>query len=237
MESENRTPNALTPLPIDGFGDIADASASPLRGISFRFKDGDYLAYSEPFPVKGRTFAAIDKADGWQKLAEGVPPEYLMRQPGQLRPPQPHVDKKDWPLDLNGQSTHPWRLTRYLYLLDTATGEISTFWSNTIGGKVAFNELSDQVKFMRGEHPDAVPIIALESTMMPTQFGSKKARPYFRIVGYKLRSHIGSQNLLTDETKAETPVVEVEKPPFNDDLPDFAKAPSVETSKKTRSKK
>jgi len=52
---------------------------------------------------------------------------------------------------------------------------------------------------MRGVQPGAVPVIALESTLMPTQFGSKKPRPHFRITGYKLRSEIGSQNLLTDE--------------------------------------
>jgi hypothetical protein len=202
MDTNEKTPNALTI--VDGFDDTIDATASPLRGIAFRFKDGEYFAYSEPFPTKNRTFAVIDKADGWQKLAEGIPPEYFMRQPGQLRPPQPHVDEKDWPLDFNGKPSHPWKLTRYLYLVDAATGEISTFWSNTTGGKVAFGELSDQVKFARYAQPDAIPVIALESTMMPTQYKTKKPRPYFRIVGYKLRGQIGSQNLLTDDPAAES---------------------------------
>src|SRR6516225_2119305 len=160
MDTNVKTSNALTI--VDGFDDTVDATASPLRGIAIRFKDGEYFTYSEPFNTKGRTFAVIDVCDGWQKLAEGVPPEYLMRRPGQLRPPQPHVDEKDWPLDFNGKPTHPWRLTRYLYLLDVASGEISTFWSNTTGGKVAFGELLDQVKFARHAQPDAIPIIALE---------------------------------------------------------------------------
>ena len=150
-EDERKTLNALTP--VDGFSDTGDTAASPIRGIGFRFKEGkigeEYIAYSEPFPVANRIFAAIDKTDGWQKLAEGVPPEYLMRKPGELRPPRPHVDEKDWPVDLNDKPVHPWKLTQYLYLLDTATGEISTFWSNTTGGKMAFAELSDQVKIMR----------------------------------------------------------------------------------------
>src|SRR5215468_7525354 len=112
--------NALTIA--DGFDDTGDTTASPLRGIAFRFKDGSYYAYSDPFPTYD------DTADGWQKLAEGCPPEYLMRQPGQMRPQRPHVDEKDWPLDFNGKPDHPWKLTRYLYLMDTKTGEISTFW-------------------------------------------------------------------------------------------------------------
>src|SRR5262249_24979109 len=150
----------------------------------------------------GRTFAVIDKSDGWQKLSKGVPPEYVVRKPGQVRLPLPHVDEQDWPIDLNGKPSHPWKLTRYLYLIDTNSGEVSTFWSDTIGGRVAFDELSEQVKVTRSVQPDAIAVIALESTLMPTQFGSKKPRPYFRIAGYKLRSNIGSQNLLTDQTKA-----------------------------------
>lgn len=228
------TENALTVR--DGFDDTGDATASPLKGVAFRFKDGEYFSYSEPFPTKDRTFAVIDKADGWQKLAEGIPPEYLMRQPGQVRPPRPHVDEADWPLDFNGEPSHPWVLTRYLYLLDTATGEVSTFWSNTIGGRIAFDELSQQVKVTRSAQPDAVPVITLESTLMPTQYGSKKPRPYFRIAGYKLRSHIGSQNLLTDET---TPLVEAPKPSLseelNDDLPgDLAPPKAPKASKASK---
>jgi hypothetical protein len=223
-EDERKTPNALTP--VDGFSDTGDTTASPIRGIGFRFKEGkigeEYIAYSEPFPVAGRVFAAIDKTDGWQKLAEGVPPEYLMRKPGELRPPRPHVDEKDWPIDLNNKPTHPWKLTQYLYLLDTATGEVSTFWSNTTGGNMAFGELSDQVKIMRGMHPGTIPVplITLERTMFQTGFGGKKARPVFKIVGYKMRSEIGgTQNLLTDETKPKPTLAEE----MNDEIPDFDK--------------
>ena len=225
MNEENKTPNALTP--VDGFSDTGDTTASPIRGIGFRFKEGkegeEYIAYSEPFPVKDRTFAAIDKADGWQKLAEGVPPEYLMREPGQPRPTRPHVDEKDWPIDLNGKPEHPWKLTQYLYLLDTATGEVSTFWSNTTGGKIAFGELSDQVNLMRGMNPGKIPValIALDRTMFQTGFGGKKARPLFRILGYKLRDQLNPQNLLTDETKAPPTLAEEmgDKIPFNDPAP------------------
>ena len=181
MSEESKTPNALTP--VDGFSDTGDTAASPLRGIGVRFKEGkegeEYIAYSEPFPVKGRTFAAVDKADGWQKLAEGVPPEYLMRKPGQPRPPRPHVDEKDWPIDLNGKPEHPWKLTQYLRLVDTATGEISTFWSNTTGGKIAFRDLSDQVNLMRDMNPGKIPValIALDRTCFrPDSAGRKRGR-------------------------------------------------------------
>ena len=230
-EDERKTLNALTP--VDGFSDTGDTTASPIRGIGFRFKEGkigeEYIAYSEPFPVANRIFAAIDKTDGWQKLAEGAPPEYLMRKPGEPRPPRPPVDEKDWPIDLNGKPEHPWKLTQYLYLLDTATGEVSTFWSNTTGGKIAFRDLSDQVNLMRDMNPGKTPValIALDRTLFQTGFGGKKAKPYFKIIGYKLRSEIsGTQNLLTDETKAPPSLAEE----MNDSLPDFDKNNEVAAS-------
>jgi hypothetical protein len=215
----------------DGFDDV-DASNSPHRGIAFRFKDGKYFAFSDEFPTEGRTFAVIDKADGWLKLAEGIPPEYLMRQPGQVRPPRPHVDEKDWPLGFDGKPTHPWVLCRYMYLLDTNTGEVSTFCSSTIGGKVALDELSDQVKVTRSIQPGAIPVISLESKMMPTKFGGDKPRPFFKIAGYKLRDNLGSQSLLTDETKPAAKSVD-----FDDELPEENFTPPKTTKTGKRSSK
>lgn len=232
MNTQTQNPNAV--VVIDGF-DVQDPNASPIRGTNIKFKDGNFFAFSDQIDVHGRTFAVLDRLEGWQKLAKDCPPEYLMRTPGEPRPPQPQVDKKDWPLNLNGQPEHPWKLTTYLYLLDAATGEISTFWTNTIGGRVANGELSDQVKFMRQVRPDAIPVVALESKDMPTQFGGTKPRPHFRILGWKTRGDAGPQNLLTSEVKAS--LVDVKTPslaeemrdevPWNDAIPDLgAKAPT-----------
>jgi len=220
-----QTQNALTL--VDGFNDQADTSNSPIRGIGFRLKDDTYVSFSDEFPTAARTFLAIDKIDGWQKLTKGQPPEYVMRQSGKARPPQPHVDQKDWPNGFDGKPAHPWVLTRYLYLLDTTTGEISTFYSSTIGGRIALDELAEQVKTTRSIHPDAIPVISLGIKSMPTKFGGEKPRPYFKIAGYKLRSNLGSQQLLTDETKA--PAAESS---FDDPLDDFEPQKPAAKSKK-----
>jgi hypothetical protein len=141
-----------------------------------------------------------------------------MRTPGEPTPPQPEVPKEDWPPDLNGQPQHPWKLTHYLYLLNVSTGEISTSWSNTTGGRIAVGHLSDQVAFMRKHRPDAIPVIALESRDMPTQYGGTKPRPHFEILGWK--NNTGPQ-LLTSEA----PLVEVETPSLaeqmDDEIPDL----------------
>jgi hypothetical protein len=234
----NTPSNALTIT--DGFSDT-DPTESPLRGTSIKFKDGAYYAYGDKIDVKDKTYAVLDRVAGWQKLQKDFSPEYLMREVGQPKPPQPNVPKEEWPLDLNGQPTHPWRWTNYLYLLDTATGEVSTFQTNTIGGNVAIGALSDQVGFMRRLRPGAIPIIGLESRDMPTQYGGTKARPHFELRGWKERDP-EQQNLLA---APEQKLVDVEAPsleeqmggdavPFNDPVPHFSAA--GETPKKKQKK-
>jgi hypothetical protein len=207
---------------IDGFDEGHDPTASPIRGTSYRFKDGDYLAFAEPIDVLDRSFVVLDRFEGWQKLAKDCPPKYLMRARGEPRPLRPHVDESDWLLNLNGVPEHPWKYTLYLYLLDVSTGEVGTFWSSTIGGRVAIEQLSDQVKFMRQARPDALPVVALESKDMPTQFGGTKPRPHFRILGYKQRGNVGAQSLLAGPEQ-KIALSDVEAPSIteqlNDDLP------------------
>jgi hypothetical protein len=138
MTHELVTTNAATI--IDGFDqDRRDPTASPIRGTSYRFKDGGYFSFAEPAEVKGRQHLVLDKQAGWQKLAKDQPPEFLIQKPGEPRPRQPHVDQKDWPTNFNGEPEHPWRWTQYLTLLDAKTGEIATFSTNTVGGRIAID--------------------------------------------------------------------------------------------------
>jgi hypothetical protein len=85
---------------------------------------------------------------------------------------------------------------------------------------------------MRQHRPDAIPIIALESVPMPTQYGGKTTpRPHFKICGW--RSNTANQQLLADKTalvELETPSVAEQ---LDDEIPDFG----VEAPKKKRSKK
>jgi hypothetical protein len=198
----NATSNSVAV--VDGF-DVDDPSTSPIRGPEVRLKDGSYYAFQDKLDVAGRAYAALDKVRGWQKLEEGCPPEYLMQRPGDPRPPQPSVPEADWPLNLNGVPEHPWKWTHYLYLLDTETGEISTFSSNTKGGNIAIGNLNDQVSFMRRAQPDAIPVIALESREMPTKYGTK-LRPHFKLLGWRTRGGTESGGLLLTGPEQKAPV-------------------------------
>jgi hypothetical protein len=208
---------------VDGFDAvIQDPAASPIRGLNVKFKDGSYFSYADEIDVSGRAFGVLDRLDGWQKLAKEAPPEYLMQKPGEARPQQPHVDKKHWPKNLNGVPEHPWKWTHYLCLLDAATGEIMTFWTNTVGGEIAVNQLTDQIAIMRRVRSDAVPVVALETKNMPGTY--KKPRPHFQLLGWKTRNDLGPQNLLAGpEQKHADPMCAVEPPTsaelFSDEIP------------------
>jgi len=61
--------------------------------------------------------------------------------------------------------------------------------------------------------------------MFTTGFGSAKAKPTFGILGYKMRSHAGPQNMLPDDTKA--PLVKIEKPTLAQEMRDEIPAHSA----------
>jgi hypothetical protein len=227
---------ALTRAVVDGFdADAKDPTASPIRGANIKFKDGSYYAFSERIDVRGKSYAVMDKQQGWQKLEGGCPPEYLMRKAGEPKPPQPYVDEGDWPLDLNGVPEHPWKFTTYLPLLDIESGEISTFWTNTVGGDIAVGEITDQIAFMRTMRPAAIPVIALEARDFPTRHGGTKPRPYFHLLGWRERSDMGAPAALTGPDQNPGPRQQLEN--FAAEKPANASEPTpvkkaVKTSKR-----
>jgi len=239
MTTNNNIPTSKTIVTIDGF-DVAaaDMTASPIRGINTKFNDGSYYSFKDKIDVRDRTFVVLDKREGWQFLKKDCPPQYLMRAPGEPKPPQPHVDKEAWPLNLNGAPEHPWKYTHYLYLLDAATGEISTFWTNTVGGGIAIGALNDQVAFIRRMRPGAHPVVQLRSVPMPTQYGSTKPRPHFHLAGWKMAGGAVEAPQITG------PMADVSEPtlgekmggdevPFDDpiDIPPVTQKPAAKNNK------
>jgi hypothetical protein len=200
----NPTPTPNTQLPaIVGDGFDFDPTESPLKGVAFRFNEGTYENYGDPVDVEGKSYAVIRRTKGWQKAPDGPMPR------------QPEVAKEHWPMDLNGKPAHPWKLTHYVYLRDTDTGEFSTLWTNTTGGNLAIGELKDQIELMRHLNPHAMPVIALQAKDMPTQYGSTKPRPYFKILGWMGRG--AGQNLLD---APEQKLIDVEKPSLKEEMKD-----------------
>jgi hypothetical protein len=182
--------NALTPYahnaPPDSW-DSAGDEISPVRGPNIKFDAGAYFTGKEKTPIEDdKKFIVVDRAEGWQFLKKDCPAEWAMRKTGEPKPEQPIADPSTWPIGLDGKPQHPWRYTLFIYLIDATTGESLTFSSNTTGGRIAIDELTSQIKYMRNMQPGSVPIVTLESRQMTTKFG-RKPRPFFKIAGWKMR--------------------------------------------------
>jgi hypothetical protein len=112
------------------------------------------------------------------------------------------------------------------------SGEISTFWTNTIGGGIGIGNLSDQVGEVRRVSPGAIPVIALQSVDMPTQYKSTKPRPHFKILSWRMRDNVRPQQLLTGPEVSHTePAGHPINTPtmgelMNDELPEWNDTPS-----------
>jgi hypothetical protein len=215
MTSNIETSNALTvqnhSQAIDSF-DQDDPTETPIRGGNAKFDGGGYFVGKEKTPVENnRRFVAYDKGAGWQFLKKDCPAEWVMWNPGAPKPEQPECPEETWPMGLDGKPSCPWKWTQFLYLLDADTGETLTFSSSTSGGKIAISDLTQQIKSMRFMKPGAIPVIELQSVMMPTKFG-KKPRPSFKITGWRVRGNDEQQQISN-----EGDIVDVNE--FDDTIP------------------
>jgi hypothetical protein len=205
MTSNIETSNALTVTNhhqvavVDDF-DRDDPTTSPIRGPNVKFDGNGYAAGREKTSIRNdRRFIVLDKASGWQFLKKDCPAEWVMWSPGAPKPEQPECPEETWPMGLDGKPSCPWKWTRFLYLIDADTGESMTFSSSTSGGKIAIGDLTQQIKSMRLMKPGAMPVIELHSVQMPTKFG-KKPRPFFKIMGWRLRGNDDEQRQISNES-------------------------------------
>jgi hypothetical protein len=166
--------------------DDADRTANPARGVEFVFNNSAYVTVGDKSPISGQVII-IDRAEGWRFLKAGCQPEWIMRRLGEPKPEQPICPEETWPVSsYSGEPECPWKYTLYIQGLKVGTGEAVTFATSTIGGRVAVDELTDQIQSMRRlGRAGALPIIELCTKMMPTKKFGNRPRPWFKIVGWK----------------------------------------------------
>jgi hypothetical protein len=120
-------------------------------------------------------------------------------------------------------------------LVNTDSGEFVTFSTYTAGGGIAVRELADQVSLMRNVQPNAIPIVELSDTDMPTQYGTTKPRPFFKLLGWKTRD--ANQLQLVDMAKPTSEQVMADEVPEKDWEAKGDPLPNLDASKATKKKK
>ena len=107
--------------------------------------------------------------------------------------PLPDVDElnasvpKPWPTGLNGQEEPPYAMYYVVYSCDPQTGALYTFANKTLGSKIAYERLEDQVSVMRAQRgPNVVPVVLLDQLLMKTTNFGMKPRPHFKVIDFKV---------------------------------------------------
>jgi hypothetical protein len=106
----------------------------------------------------------------------------------------PDVDKmnedaprEEWGTDFNGKPSGPYVRVLVLKLLDARTMDRYVFVTKSIGGMIAFGDISDKIKLIRRlKGANATAVITCESGVrMKSQYNPHGVpRPHFRIVRY-----------------------------------------------------
>ena len=180
-----------TPIPTDGWDDTAaEAEARLIRGSLLKFADWKWSIGKEKEAVEvkeGRRLIAVATAAAWVKWQGGKPVEYRLREPGVPMPERGELgdnDRAGWEAGPDGKPRDPWQNTRFVHLIDPQTAEAFTFSTSSWGGRDCVINLADQIKRMRGKHPDAVPLVELGAAPMSTKFG-RKSKPTLKVVGWR----------------------------------------------------
>jgi hypothetical protein len=180
-----------TTATADGWDDTAvEAEARLIRGSLLKFADWKWSIGKEKEAVEvkeGRRLIAVATAAAWVKWQGGKPVEYRVREPGVPMPERGELGDNDparWEIGPDGKPRDPWQNTRFVYMIDPQTAESLTFSTASSGGRDCVINLADQIKRMRGKHPDAVPLVELGAAPMSTRFG-RKSKPTLKVVDWR----------------------------------------------------
>jgi hypothetical protein len=226
-------------LNADGFSVPERVGNNFIIGGMIKYHDHVYtLNKTEPMPL-GTVLVALNIITAWVKWWDQLPVEHRVTQPGQFHPVRddlPDQDKKKWQPGLDGQPADPWKDTRYMHLIDPQTGQDFTFVTDTTGGRIAVGELKSAIRNVRMARPGAVAVVKLETGTFKSKRFGLVPRPIFKVVEYRGGlKEVPAQ--VADQSKPEQALLptEVKAPSlaqdFNDDLPNFVKAPKAEAPK------
>jgi len=219
------------PSPADGWDDTAaEAEARVIRGSLLKFADWKWSSGKEKEAIEvkeGRRLIAVATAAAWVKWQGGKPVEYRLREPGVRMLDRGELGDNDpagWEAGPDGALRDPWQNTRFVHLIDPQTAEAFTFSTSSGGGRDCVINLADQIKRMRGKHPDAVPLVALGAAPMSTKHG-RKSKPVLKVVGWRTTTASAvieqPERQLPPPTKATTtaPVAAEPVDDMDDDIP------------------
>ena len=159
-----------------------------IRGTILKFVDGRWSAHDGTELKDHELFLCTGTALGNQRFVDNVP-ELILKQPGEpladVDQLNSKIDVSEWEIGLDGQPRPPWQRVFLIYLIRMHDASPMTYINSTVGARIAFHELTLQVRSMgilRGVN--VVPLVKLSSKEMKTKHG-KKLRPDFKVIEFR----------------------------------------------------
>jgi hypothetical protein len=150
-----------------------------------KWHDRDGLSPPSPLLVMGVTTVLRR----WMKDEFGnMRPDYITEHPlPDAANLNSTIPKTEWLPGLgNSGPRPPWEFCVVVYLANLVSGELFTFSSTTIGGRMAFDALNEAVVIMRMMRGEKVsPIVLLEERPFQTKLFGLKRRPHFQPVDWR----------------------------------------------------
>lgn len=200
--------------------------SNTIKGEMLKFKDGIWQTKAgEPFESKALLCSGVLRClQRWEnKKAQHIFPDVNNRLPD-AEDVNERIPQENWPVGPDGEPEPPWKLTWFVYLINTLSYERYTFVSTSKGGARACSDLIDATDVARevNDNPKMRPIVELSSVKWKTQFGNRD-RPHFRIIKWTG----GAAAPVAPQVEAPPPAAQIEPPKkpvpaggdFDDEIP------------------
>jgi hypothetical protein len=155
-----------------------------IRGVIAKCNDGRW-ADKDGLPMPERLLV-VGTTRALQCWREQMPIDTIVEVPEEPLPDvaglNEQIPQNEWEAGLDGKPRPPWQLNYVVYLVNAETGDFYTYLNSTVGARIAFDRLNDRLEVMRRLRGiNAMPVVALDSRPMKTNFGTK-LRPEFWIL-------------------------------------------------------
>lgn len=201
---------ALNNPNYDPFAEYANESRS-IVGSLLKFSKGDWLCGQENDDVPvGTKFVAnmFEFYRGWVRWADNKPTDQIMgRVSDGYHPPKRgelgDMEEDDWELDTDNKRRDPWQETAQIVMkgVDDRADELYTFTTASKGGRDCMAALSDAFsKQRRRQKPDAVPVVAINTSYYEHKERGRIKVPEMKIVGWVSRDVFDDMTSEVSET-------------------------------------
>lgn len=202
----------------DGFGGSA-AGERLIRGTLLRWNETTGWTDRDGLPPPDMLIV-LACAEALQRWQGKRPVETITAKPlPDISALNDAIPTAEWEPGLNGKPKAPWVHQYVAYLIDPVSAGFFTYLNDTVGARIAVENLREKVITMRAlRDAKVVPVVKLGHRPMKTNFGMKH-RPEFEVVDWrKMGGAIGAPQAAPRIAGPAAPEAKLDAAPANETL-------------------